>query len=248
MRGSSADQNWAFSGGALLPLVPSLYSFSTVKNAEMSFDVAYEPSNLTSTPKYSDTLMVYYSTDCGNTWTSIYSKGGATLSTTGSTTGAGTDTAGSHGHGCFEPPSNNAWRKDSVSLASLYGQASVMFSFESRSGWGNIVYLDNINVTAPGLTSIPDITNNTDVRIYPNPSAGVFNLVVSNYEPGMNYTISVYDLLGQQVYSASLNTLPQITQGFSINLGNKTNGLYFYRIANRTGDRIVAEGKLALQK
>ncbi len=225
-----------------------VYSFANAKNAEMSFDVAYEPSNLTSTPKYSDTLVVYYSTDCGNTWTSIYSKGGATLCTTGSTTGAGTDTAGSHGHGCFEPPSNSAWRRDSVSLASLYGQASVMFSFESRSGWGNIVYLDNINVTAPGLTSIPNITNNNDVRIYPNPSSGVFNLIVSNYEPTMDYTISVYNLLGQQVYSASLNVLPQIMQGFSIDLGNKTNGMYFYRIANATRDKIVAEGKLVLQK
>jgi GH25 family lysozyme M1 (1,4-beta-N-acetylmuramidase) len=225
-----------------------VYSFATAKNAEMSFDVAYEPSNLTSTPKYSDTLVVYYSTDCGNTWTSIYSKGGATLSTTGSTTGAGTDTAGSHGHGCFEPPSNSAWRRDSVSLVSLYGQSSVMFSFESRSGWGNIVYLDNINVTAPGLTSIPTITNNNDVRIYPNPSSGVFNLIVSNYESTMDYTISIYNLLGQQVYSASLNALPQITQGFAIDLGNKTNGMYFYRIANATRDKIVAEGKLVLQK
>jgi len=225
-----------------------VYSFATAKNAQISFDVAYEPSNLTSTPKYSDTLVVYYSTDCGNTWTNIYSKGGATLCTTGSTTGAGTDTAGSHGHGCFEPPSNSAWRKDSVSLASLYGQTSVMFSFESRSGWGNIIYLDNINVTAPGLTGIANITNNNDVKIFPNPSIGVFNLVVNNYEPIMDYTISIYDLLGQQVYSASLNTLPQITQGFPINLGNKTNGMYFYRIANTTGDDIVAEGKLVLQK
>ncbi len=123
------------------------YSFATTTNAKMWFDVAYEPYNTT----YSDTLAVYYSLDCGINWTNIYLKGGSTLCTTGSTVAVGTDTSG--GRGCCAPPNAQAWRTDSISLPVLNNQSSVMFSLESRSGWGNIVYLDNINVAGTTVTT-----------------------------------------------------------------------------------------------
>jgi GH25 family lysozyme M1 (1,4-beta-N-acetylmuramidase) len=125
------------------------YSFVGVSNAQMRFDVAYEPFNRI----YSDTLAVYYSQDCGNTWTNIYLKGGMTLCTTGSTDSLGSDTSG--GRGCFVPPDTHAWRTDSVNLASLSVGANVMFSFESRSGWGNIIYIDNINITGATVACSP---------------------------------------------------------------------------------------------
>ncbi len=125
------------------------YSFATTTNASMWFDVAYEPYNTV----YSDTLAIYYSLDCGTTWTNIYLKGGSTLCSTGSTVAVGTDTSG--GRGCFAPPNAQAWRTDSISLPALNGQSSVMFSIESRSGWGNILYLDNINVAAPVSCTAP---------------------------------------------------------------------------------------------
>ncbi len=82
-----------------------------------------------------DTLNVYISTDCGGTWTRLYTKGGAQLATVaGSLTTA------------FTPTANSQWVRDSVSLSAYVGQASVYIKFESRSGWGNNLYLDNINV------------------------------------------------------------------------------------------------------
>jgi len=125
------------------------YSFVGTTNPKMWFDVAYEPYN----EVYSDTLAVYYSLDCGTTWTLVYLKGGMTLSTTGSTDSAGVDTSG--GRGCFVPPNSAAWRTDTINLASISGQSSVMFSIESRSGWGNIIYLDNINVASTGACTPP---------------------------------------------------------------------------------------------
>lgn len=207
-----------------------VYDFTNEKNAGMSFDVAYEPSDLTSTPKYSDTLAVYYSTDCGTTWTNVYLKGGVTLCTTGSTTRAGTDTAGSKGHGCFEPPTNSAWRKDSVGLSSLYGQSSVMFSFECRSGWGNIIYLDNINISATNLTGIQNITASNTVKIYPNPNKGIFNyeLGITNYESYGHCFIEIFNALGEKVYSTTLTSNQQ-----QIEMPDKSVGIYFYRIIPR---------------
>lgn len=82
-----------------------------------------------------DSLNIYISTDCGGSWTKLYTKGGAQLATV-----AGNFTT------AFTPTSNAQWARDSVSLAAYVGQASVYIKFESRSGWGNNLYLDNINV------------------------------------------------------------------------------------------------------
>jgi PKD repeat protein len=82
-----------------------------------------------------DSLNIYISTDCGGTWTRLYTKGGAQLATV-----AGALTT------AFTPTANSQWARDSVSLSAYVGQPSVYLKFESRSGWGNNIYLDNINV------------------------------------------------------------------------------------------------------
>jgi len=210
------------------------YSFASTTNAEMSFDVAYEPSSL---PTYSDTLDIYYSTDCGSTWTMIYSKGGATLCTTGGSTSAGTDT---NGAGCFVPPTTKAWRRDSINLSALNGKPNVMFSFESRSGWGNIIYIDNINV--PSIpTSIQNITESNDVKVYPNPNNGTFNIALSGTLTE-KAQVAVFNQLGQQVYVAPISLGSN-----QVNLEGKSAGVYFYRIITETGSRLISEGKLIVQ-
>ncbi|HXB12792.1 MAG TPA: C10 family peptidase, partial [Bacteroidia bacterium] len=71
----------------------SVYDFSSITNPFIYFDVAYTPYNT----QYSDTLALYYSTDCGNTFTRVYFKGGMNLCTTGGVTvleGANSDMNG----------------------------------------------------------------------------------------------------------------------------------------------------------
>jgi hypothetical protein len=220
------------------------FNFSGVSNAELSFDVAYEPSDLTSKPPYSDTVVVYYSTDCGSAWTQIYSKGGATLCTTNSTTGDGTDVVTSSRGTCFVPPTIAAWRKDSVNLNALNGQASVMFSFENRSGWGNIVYLDNINISDGITTGIQSITQNSKVKIYPNPNNGSFTLQLeANSNQSMVHSmLEIYDILGRQVYAAEVN--PGTSQ---IKIDTKVAGVYFYRVMTETGGSLISQGNLMIQ-
>jgi GH25 family lysozyme M1 (1,4-beta-N-acetylmuramidase) len=212
------------------------YSFTGVWNAELSFDVAYEPSKL---PTYSDTLCVYYSTDCGTTWKNIYSRGGATLSTTGSTTGAGTDTAGSHGHGCFIPPNTSAWRRDSVSLSALNGMSNVMFSFENRSGWGNILYLDNINIVT-GPLSVPNLKSNDLVKVYPNPNRGSFIISYQGFA-SEKARVVIYDLLGQELESRQIDS-----DRMEMNLQVKP-GMYFYRVLAEQSGVLISRGNLVIQ-
>ncbi len=214
------------------------FNFVNATKSEMWFDVAYEPSTV---PTYSDTLEIYSSVDCGATWKSIYSKGGMTLCTTGSSTGAGTDTAGSHGKGCFVPPSLKAWRTDSINLTALNGQPNVMFSFENRSGWGNIIYLDNINITGNKSTGIENITGMAEVKVYPNPNTGSFFISFSDKFQERVY-LMLYDVWGRQVYYTAVNSA--VTQ---LNPEVKA-GVYFYRVLTDKGDQFISDGKIIIQQ
>jgi len=124
-----------------------MYNFNNVTNPILYFDVAYTPYDVTSTPPESDTLAVYYSTDCGQTFTRIYLKGGMNLCTNG-----GTPQVDINPNGCFVPTSGN-WRTDSIHIPAIAGNSSVVFSFENRSGNGTNMYVDNINIPGAPLTS-----------------------------------------------------------------------------------------------
>jgi GH25 family lysozyme M1 (1,4-beta-N-acetylmuramidase) len=199
------------------------YTFPCTSNGKMTFEVAYEPYNST----YSDTLAIYYSLDCGNTWTNIYLKGGSALGTTGFTVADNTDTGKVLGeNGCFIPPNTAAWRKDSIEMPELSGDPSVIFSFEDRSGYGNIIYIDDINITATtqiaitmksqtnvlcngsstGTATANAATGGTTPYTYSWTSSGGTNLTASDLSAG-TYTITVIDKEG-----CSATTSVAITQ------------------------------------
>ena len=117
-----------------------LSKFSTVgiSSSEMTFDVAYAPYDA----DYYDGLEVLVSTDCGTTFTSVYSKSYLTLATAPASTALFTPTSGQ-------------WRTETIDLTPYVGQNSVLIAFRNLAGWGNRLFVDNINITgvAAGPTS-----------------------------------------------------------------------------------------------
>lgn len=113
---------------------PAISFTAANTSLSLNFDVSHRPYGTTSDI---DTLNVYISTDCGMTWSRLYTKGGAQLATV-----AGTQTGSA-----YSPTVNTQWRRETVNLSSYAGLTSVYFKFESRSGWGNNVFLDNINIS-----------------------------------------------------------------------------------------------------
>jgi len=120
---------------------PALTFTAANTSLNLTFDVSHRPY---ATSTYIDTLNVYISSDCGGTWTKLYTKGGAQLSTA-----VGTQTT------AYTPTVNTQWRKETVSLAPYAGLSSVYVKFESRSGYGNNLYLDNINISYTTAASAP---------------------------------------------------------------------------------------------
>lgn len=226
------------------------YDFTYIINPEIYFDLAYAPYD----DNLSDTLNIYYSTDCGKTFHPIYSKGGMTLGTTGNMVTTGADT---NSDGIFVPLSNN-WRTDTIHIAAIAGAPNVMFSFENVSGNGSAMYIDNIHFNGTSIASVPAVAlSQPSVNVYPNPGNGVFTFVIADetkpvqtparlsHSDGQSlYTIEVFNASGQKVFSETLN---QVQGGENINLSDQSNGIYLYRILSETGN-LTGQGKLVIEK
>lgn len=98
----------------------------------LDFDVAYARYDAS----LSDELEVLVSDDCGGTWTIVYSKAGTTLAT-------------APDHTDLFVPSAGEWRTESVDLSAYAGEARLVVAFNNISGWGNAIYVDNIQFTGP---------------------------------------------------------------------------------------------------
>ncbi|HIA05652.1 MAG TPA: PKD domain-containing protein [Flavobacteriales bacterium] len=84
-----------------------------------------------------------------------------------------------------------------------------------------------------GLTGIDDATNDTALEVYPNPTDGLLNLSVRTMPKSI--FVSVYNLLGEVVYSSSGADIhmsnvngPETT--FTIDLNHLVNGFYLLKV------------------
>jgi len=122
-------------------ITPTIDFSGVIAPVVLDFRVAYVRYNGT----YQDQLDVTYSVDCGNTWNQIYNKSGTALATAADQTTAFT-------------PANSEWRQETNNIDVLAGQTSVIFKFENISGWGNNLYLDDINLYG-ATPALPPVAN-----------------------------------------------------------------------------------------
>ncbi len=97
---------------------------------------------------YEDGFRVLLSTDCGNTWTTLYDSSGSNLMTT-------TNQQNNWVPLCSE------WDTVQIDLSAWQGQ-SVRLRFQGVNGWGNNFYIDNISL---GGQLIPLIASTGDTLI-----------------------------------------------------------------------------------
>ncbi len=88
-------------------------------------------------------------------------------------------------------------------------------------------------LSTPVILSVNDLSVSNNVSLYPNPNNGSFNLEITNYELGNVNTLEVYNVLGENVYSAKVNA-----ENTQIDLSNKASGVYMYRLINEAGAQI----------
>lgn len=77
--------------------------------------------------------------------------------------------------------------------------------------------------------------------LYPNPTTGNVQMTVSDFIPGKNYKVEVYDLHGAQVYTENFVELNGVNE---LTLSGIGKGIYFVRFYD---DRGVRSRKLIIQ-
>jgi photosystem II stability/assembly factor-like uncharacterized protein len=202
----------------------ALINLDTVQVTNLTFDVAYSQYG----GQYSDTLEVLVSLDCGQTFTRLYRKGGQSLATAPNFTTA-----------AFVPTASQ-WRTDTVDLSAYSGVSGVLIAFRSIGRFGQVMYLDNVNLNGSPIVGLPGGPQPTFAQLAPNPLASGQSLRLFA-EGSDSYEVRIYSTQGKlvvQQFSSAGATVP--TDKLSA-------GTYFWEVLGGTliqrGKLIVLEGR-----
>jgi hypothetical protein len=221
---SSFVENFVYNNvGAEDGLTTFETSLASATSALLTFDVSYARYDAT----YTDTLRVDISTDCGTTWIpSGYQKDGTNLATVGDNTNS------------WVPTLATDWRNDTINLSTWLG-SNILVKFVNINGYGNNLYVDNINIDATVGIDQPDQLG--DVNVYPNPSQGLFNLELNGVD-AKQVAYILTDLEGRTLMVQRINAGTNY-RGI-IDLRQMPQGIYLLRLTSEKGSRTVKMVKL----
>ncbi len=196
-------------------IIPAV-DLSVVSSPVLEFDLAHAPYSTV----YVEQLEVFISTDCATTWTSVYNKSGATLGTAPACTTKFTPTA-------------SQWRKESINLNTYIGQNKVFVKFKVTNGYGNEVYVDNINVKGTSTSGINNNIIDNTLNIYPNPAKEFINIAFES-DQVRSSIINLYNALGEIMQTTILQNNTSGSQKLKLETNNLPAGLYVVEI--KTGN------------
>jgi hypothetical protein len=167
-----------------------------------------------------DSFYVDISTDCGGTWSRARTLFGGSLATI-----AGLATAAAY------VPLPAHWKKDTIDLTPFAGSNAIKVRFMLRSGGGQNIYLDQVNIDA--LVAREDAASVLrGVKLVPNPSNRAPALAYERLRPGQAL-YSVWTLQGQlivQEQTPAQGTGQQQVQLSSARLDALPAGIYLVRL------------------
>jgi hypothetical protein len=149
----------------------------------VQFDYAFSRTDNSN----NDLLLFQVSTNCGQTWVTRRTLSNTSLITT---SGLTTD---------HFVPDASEWKTALIdNFTSTHYIDGLLMRFIFRSGGGNNMYIDNINISHPNILSISNSLNdNSDIYLFPNPSQN--NVLIKGFEADQNVQLKVYDPTGRLV-------------------------------------------------
>lgn len=192
-------------------LVSPTLDFSQTYQASLFFKVSYAFYDA----EYIDTLKVMVSSDCGTTYETVFEKSGQELSVTETTEE-------------WFPQNNSDWREEYINLNDYAGQENVRVAFVAVNGFGNNLFLDDIEFF---VSDNPDPVRVEDAQfvIYPNPAEEFVHLtfnLVEKEEVNVQFFNMQGKILWNRTYPNTLN------QTYPINVGTNPTGIYIMRITS----------------
>ena len=166
-------------------LITTYIDLTGTSTPSLHYDYAYT----TYASNYQDGFRIDVSTDCGQTWDQLFYAYGDSLAT-----------VPPYGN-WWEPTDCADWSLDNSIDLSAYVNQQVMIRFVAINGYGNNFYLDNINVLGDPSDQLE--LNSPLIKVYPNPSNGLFII-----EHNLNRPIlEIFSIDGKLVFTDRLNGL-----------------------------------------
>lgn len=204
-------------------LVLPAFDLTSISDPELSFWLAYAHYD-GSLGVLTDSLEISISTDCGSTWTTLFHDGGASLNTT----------AGGASVTNEFVPTAGEWERFAIDLSAYSSVTSAILRFTNINGYGNQIYLDDINIDiATGLFSFG---NKSKLLVYPNPAHHTFTVQTPRHMSG-NGELVIRDLSGRELHRDNIQL-----QGatFQIDASNWNSGAYPVELTTAAGQfRVV---------
>jgi len=178
-----------------------------------------------------DQLDILVSSDCGVTWTNVYSKAGQTLATSAAVTSA------------FLPALAQDWITESVPLTG-FASPNVLVKFRATNDNGNNMFIDNVNLSQ---SSTLGVSKNSlvdfNISIFPNPANSETTLKIKS-ENSVTSTLKVFNTIGEVVLIKQI-ALNSGTSNYKIDTKDFASGMYFVIV--ELGNKSVSK-KLVIEK
>jgi hypothetical protein len=184
---------------------PKIDLSSATNASTLKFDHAYAPYSVADF----DALRIEISADCGETWTDLFYAQNLDLATAPATTAEFTPTA-------------SQWAANEIDITDFNGQSEVIIRFIGESGYGNHLYLDNVNVSTTVGTK--ELTLSA-FNLVPNPTRD-YAEVRFGLETAQKIELRVYSAEGALVQSQLLGDLPTGEHRVVMNANTLASGSY----------------------
>lgn len=187
---------------------PKIDLSNATNTSKMTFDHAYT-WYVGGADVFWDSLRIEASVDCGATWQTLFNDGYEGLATAPAQGGAFTPTAAQ-------------WENNEIDITSLNGNANVLIRFVGLSGYGNNLYVDNLNITTTVGTKELTLTG---FNLVPNPTRD-YAEVRFGLEKAQNIHLFVYAADGALVQSELLGDVAAGEHRVVLNASKLTSGSY----------------------
>ena len=191
-------------------LYTPVLNFTGVDSINVSFDLSATTRNLQAP---FDTLEVLATRDCGNTFTSVYKKGGSQLQTINDPNYPQSVE--------YAPNGAHLWRTERLDLSSLGANGPLQLVFRNINYNQNNIYIDNVNFRT---VTLPPRLKAEGFIVTPTPFAERFNLWFVQTPSDLRY-ITVYNSSGQLIWNKAYGN-GSTTNVISVDLTGKSAGIY----------------------
>lgn len=218
-------------GGQVDEIITPAFDLRYMTGVTFSFDYAYA-TNAAQSADMTESIQVFYTRNCGNTWLAMGSTTQSTLN------GAALASAGFAGGVDFTPSSNQEWGNFSRPFNPNSSDNLTRFKIKfTASDFSNNLFIDNIRIDGTlGLQD--DFSSEHELIISPNPVVSGNDLNIQYVAGNEPVTFILRNLQGEEITSVVKNEVNQpVSFGFEIS-PNIAAAYYFLEVKSVSGTTV----------